>query len=190
MGEMEKQARTRMRMTKIRSAIIGTVAIAGIVAIGAMAPNAMGVIAKSKYFRQGKYRFKSSFSRLISEDFLSIVEKNGKRYVRLTDKGEKYAALIGEGRLKPKKPKRWDGKWRILIFDIPEKRRRVRDTIRTTLISIGFVRLQDSVWVYPYDCEDLITLLKADLRIGKDVLYIIAVTIEYDAPLRRRFNLA
>lgn len=179
-----------MRMTKIRSAIIGTVAIAGIVAIGAMAPNVMGVIARSKYFRQKKYQIKSSFSKLISEGFFVLVEKNGKKCVRLTEKGERYAAMMGEGRLKPKKPRKWDRKWRILIFDIPEKRRRVRDTIRITLISIGFVRLQDSVWVYPYDCEDLITLLKADLRIGKDVLYIIAVTIEYDAPLRRRFNLA
>ena len=109
--------------------------------------------------------------------------------MRLTSKGETYAALVGEGRLVPKKPRRWDKKWRLLVFDIPEKRRRARNQIRTTLATLGFVRLQDSVCVYPYDCEDLITLLKADLKIGKDVLYVIADKIEYDKPLLARFNL-
>lgn len=54
---------------------------------------------------------------------------------------------------------------------------------------IGFVRLQDSVWVYPYDCEDFVALLKAELKIGKDVLYAIVDTIEQDKNLRRYFNL-
>lgn len=56
-------------------------------------------------------------------------------------------------------------------------------------MTLGFVRLQDSVWVYPYDCEDLITLLKADLKVGKDVLYVVADRIEYDQPLRTLFDL-
>ena len=54
---------------------------------------------------------------------------------------------------------------------------------------IGFVRLQDSVWVYPYDCEDFIALLKAELKIGRDVLYAIVDTIEHDKNLRQHFNL-
>lgn len=54
---------------------------------------------------------------------------------------------------------------------------------------IGFVRLQDSVWVYPYDCEDFIALLKAELKVGKDVLYAIVDTIEFDKHIRRHFGL-
>jgi DNA-binding transcriptional regulator PaaX len=37
------------------------------------------------------------------------------------------------------KNKKWDGKWRVLIFDIPETRRFDRDNIRRALISIGFM---------------------------------------------------
>ena len=77
----------------------------------------------------------------------------------------------------------------MLVFDIPERRRAVRTKIRAALISLGFVRLQDSVWVYPYDCEDLITLLKTDFKVGKDVLYVIADRIEFDKPLRILFGL-
>ena len=77
----------------------------------------------------------------------------------------------------------------MLIFDVREERKSLRDKIRRTLIAIGFERLQYSVWVYPYDCEDLITLLKADFKIGKDLLYIISDSIENDTWLKKRFNL-
>ncbi len=54
---------------------------------------------------------------------------------------------------------------------------------------LGFARLQDSVWVYPYDCEDLMALLKADLKIGMAVLYMIVEHIENDKHLRAHFSL-
>jgi len=57
------------------------------------------------------------------------------------------------------------------------------------LHAVGFVLFQKSVWVYPYDCEDFIALLKADFKIGKDMRYLIADTIEGDASLRKAFNL-
>lgn len=54
---------------------------------------------------------------------------------------------------------------------------------------MGFVRLQDSVWVYPYDCEDFINLIKTDFKIGKDLLYIVADKIEGDKSLVKFFKL-
>ena len=82
-----------------------------------------------------------------------------------------------------------DKKWRVLAFDIKEYRRDTRDKLRKTLVSIGFERLQNSVWIYPYDCEDLIALAKADLRIGADVLYMIVERLEHDKHLREHFSL-
>jgi len=57
------------------------------------------------------------------------------------------------------------------------------------LKAIGFVQLQKSVWVFPYDCEDLIILLKADFKVGKDVLYMIVDKIENDREIKKVFNL-
>ena len=54
---------------------------------------------------------------------------------------------------------------------------------------VGFVCLQDSVWVYPYDCEEFMALLKAELRVGKDVLYAIVERIENDKTIRTHFKL-
>ena len=87
------------------------------------------------------------------------------------------------------KPKKWDGRWRMLIFDIPETRKSLRDKVRHTLLHIGFLRIQDSVWAYPYDCEDFISLLKADFKIGKDLLYLVVDSIENDKSYKKYFNL-
>jgi len=106
--------------------------------------------------------------------------------IRLTEKGERY---LQRSTLVVRRPARWDRKWRIVIFDIPERRRVMRALLRQKLISIGFVRLQDSVWVYPYDCEELLTLLKTDYRLGKEVLYIIADKIEQVSKVKKHFGI-
>ena len=109
--------------------------------------------------------------------------------MHLTSKGEARLRQLELHDFKLKKQKRWDRKWRMLIFDIPEYRRVLRNKVRATLTAIGFVHLQHSVWVYPFPCEDFIALLKADFKIGKDLLYLIVDSIENDRELRKRFNL-
>lgn len=189
MGKAEKIVAKNIRRTKVNNLIIGTVAFAGVIAVAAIAPGLASAFGKNKYLRQRLYQVRSRVSALIATGYLSIEENDGKKYLKLTDKGENFAALMHEGRLAPKKSKRWDGKWRMLIFDIPERRRNVREKIRMTLITLGFVHLQDSVWVFPYDCEDFIIVLKAEFKIGKDVLYVIADHIENDKHLRIHFSL-
>ena len=75
------------------------------------------------------------------------------------------------------------------MFDIPEKRKKIREHLRFEMQEIGFLRMQDSVWIYPYDCEEFIALLKADMHIGSDVLYAVIEEIENDARIRKHFNL-
>jgi len=190
MGVVEQKVKSGIRKGKINSAIIGTLAVAGALTLGVLAPNLAAALGKNLLKPSDRQGMKRSLSRLIQHGYVEFKVEHGKKRLHLTHKGEKYAALMGEGKLAPKKPKHWDQKWRILIFDIPEKRRAVRDHIRLTLMNLGFHRLQDSVWVYPYDCEDLITILKADFRIGKDVLYIVADAVEFDDPLKTHFGLA
>ena len=54
---------------------------------------------------------------------------------------------------------------------------------------LGFLRVQDSVWVSPHECEELVALIKAELRIGQDILYVIVESIENDGWIRKHFNL-
>ena len=127
----------------------------------------------------------SSASKLSKKGLLRF---NGK-YYELTEAGEKKLRLLELQGYKLAKPKKWDKKWRVIIFDIPEKKKNVREQVRNLFISAGFSRLQDSVWVYPYDCEDIIGLLKTDFGVGKNILYMIVDEIENDKYLREEFKL-
>ena len=129
---------------------------------------------------------KNSRYRLIERGWLA---RDGRGYLRLTSDGKRALRQMELADFKTKKPRRWDKKWRVIIFDIKEQKHSLRDKIRNTLVCIGFKRLQHSVWVYPYDCEDLITLLKADFRIGKDVLYLIVDKVENDTFLKKEFGM-
>jgi len=45
--------------------------------------------------------------------------------------------------------RRWDGCWRMVLFDVPETRRTARTKLRHYLQSRGFGYLQNSVWITP-----------------------------------------
>lgn len=190
MGEIEKRVRTRRRRENIQRAILGTIASVGILSMALVAPNALQSlkllgISETK---QNK-RIKRSLNRLVVKGLVEFHSKGSKKFLAITEKGRKVIRLVELRNFKLPKPKRWDGKWRMIIFDIKEKRRRSRDLLRETLISLGFKKLQNSVWVYPYDCEDFMLLLKADFELGKSLLYIVADEIENDRELRKFFNL-
>ena len=117
-----------------------------------------------------------------------LMKFNGK-YYELTPLGQERLRRWEFSDFKFKIPKKWDQKWRVIIFDIPDKKKSIRDKVRRLLRSADFYLLQDSVWVYPYDCEDIIALLKTDFGIGKDLLYLIVEELENDRHLREEFSL-
>lgn len=192
MGKMEQFSKKRTRRGQIERAILSTLAVAGVGLVAMAAPNTLRLL---KYAdpdwlvkRDPKQRIREATYRLKKKGFVEFAHKDGRTFLRIKEKGRaRLRSLVSFGPLP--KPKRWDGKWRLVIFDIPEKKHVLRARARGVVAGFGFVRLQDSVWAYPYDCEEAVALLKAELRIGKDLLYIIADAIEYDIPLRREFGL-
>jgi len=191
MGRLEEASRKRKKKRDIQYAVLATIAVAAFVPLAAVVGNALQLLEylpNEKY--NLKYQAKTAAGRLVAKGLLVWEERNGKKYLRITAKGRK-AFTFEQAKIELKnQKKRWDGRWRMIVFDIPERRKSVRFRLCAIMRDIGFVRLQDSVWVYPYDCEDFIALLKAELKIGKDVLYAIADTIEHDKGLRRQFNLS
>lgn len=187
MGKLELQSKSNTRKKNIQKIILGTVAVAGVLSVAAVAPGVIGAMGKLGIIptKRQKEIIKRSRQRLVERGLLEYKDK----FLKLTAKGEVELRGMEARGFNLIKPKKWDKKWRVLIFDIKESQRVLRNKIRNTLIAVGFVRLQDSVWIYPYDCEDLVTLLKADLKIGKDLLYMIVDELEYDVYLRKCFGL-
>ncbi|MEK7136257.1 MAG: hypothetical protein AAB821_01570, partial [Patescibacteria group bacterium] len=64
-----------------------------------------------------------------------------------------------------------------------------RDDLRNWLHGLGFVRLQNSVWVFPYECREVVMLLKFKLGVGSEVLYLTVEAIENDMWLKKTFSL-
>ena len=179
--------RQKLERGDLQKIILNIVAVGGFIAVGLLAPNALGAMAKLGLIPGPRQKeiINSSRIRLVKQGLLKY--EHGK--LRLTPKGEAQLRRLRLLDYKLKKPKYWDKKWRVLIFDIPERRKVIRNRVRAMLSRLGFERLQDSVWVYPYDCEDVLTLLKADFKVGKDMLYMVVDSIEYDGHLRQHFAL-
>ena len=190
MGKLEEASRKRKKKRDIQNAVLTVAAVTGFVAFAAVAGNALKLL---EYLPNEKYNLrhqaKSAAGRLVAKKYAVWVERDGKKYLRVTPAGRKVLAFEQAKIALKSQKKKWDGRWRMVVFDVPERRRRVRNRLCAIMRDVGFVRLQDSVWVYPYDCEDFIALLKAELKIGKDALYAIADTIENDKNIRKHFRL-
>ena len=191
MGSIENRVKVHARRGEIKTAILQIIAVGGLLTLAVAAPNLPKAVPKSvleKVFGRPRNARDAAVARLISDDCIIREERNGRRVLRITEKGLRY---LERSRRKhsTERPTKWDRKWRFVIFDIKERHRNTRAIVRQELQSIGFKMLQASVWVYPYPCEDFVALLKADARVGKDVLYLVVEELENDRGLREFFDL-
>jgi hypothetical protein len=88
-----------------------------------------------------------------------IEKKNGNVEIVLSEKGKRKVLEFDIDNIKINKPIRWDKKWRMVMFDIPEKRRAERNILREKLKNIGFKEIQKSIFVNPYPCLDEINFI-------------------------------
>ena len=133
----------------------------------------------------------TSISRLKKRE---LIKKRGDIYY-LTDKGEKEAffchlkGLRSNYSNKNDESKKWDGKWRIIFFDIPEKKRRYRDELRLLLKAVGFKEFQKSTWAYPYKAPNFLKEILFEENIKHYTRLITTSSIEYDLDLKIKFKL-
>jgi len=117
-------------------------------------------------------------------------KKNHQIYISLTEKGKKKAGWLQIDSLKIKRPKKWDGKWRLVIFDISQIKKLYREAFRGKLKELGFYPLQKSVWIYPFDCRAEIELLKEFFGLSdKELRLIVTEDIGEDNKLQQLFKL-
>lgn len=128
---------------------------------------------------------------LEKKEILDIQEKDGKAFVYL--KNENHPKII-EYSIKSllefkKKNKQWNGKWFLVFFDVPESQRNKRNYLRKFLIKLGFYPYQKSVYLFPYECEKEVELIKKIVEGAKYMKYIIAEKIEDESNAKKYFKL-
>ncbi len=193
MGKLETQIKEKARRVQIRQKV--ALALFRMTTSSASAAFAPEEVLRRRLFPKDAKgsparRIRQALQRLESQGMIKRRATPRGWTAILTEEGKKFAEkLHAAERIRIRPPRVWDQKWRIVIFDIWERRRGVRDKLRRTLEKAGFRRVQDSVWVCPYDCEELVAFLRADLRLGEGILYLIAEGVENDAKLRKLFGL-
>ncbi len=123
------------------------------------------------------------------QGLISLKYEGDKIIIRLTKNGKEKLLRFNLDELHIKPQARWDRKWRLVIFDIPEKLKVARLMFRNKLREMGFQYLQKSVWVCPYPCEDEIDFLKEIYLIRSCVRVVTAESIDIQGDLVRKFNL-
>ncbi|OGD69564.1 hypothetical protein A3I18_00320 [Candidatus Campbellbacteria bacterium RIFCSPLOWO2_02_FULL_35_11] len=107
----------------------------------------------------------------------------------LSDDGKKRAITYNIDNIKIKKPKRWDGKWRFILFDVPENKKIIRNALRFHLKNIGFYEFQKSVFVYPYDCKNEIDYVVEFYEAREFTRFIISDFVDNELHLKDFFDL-
>lgn len=108
-----------------------------------------------------------ALKRLREQGYIDLEEYNNNLILKLTDKGREETLLR-----KILKDETWDGKWRIIIFDIPEKHRKVRNVLRSKLKTWGFSQWQKSAWASKKNIADLLRQFVKQIGVDKWVLVI------------------
>jgi DNA-binding transcriptional regulator PaaX len=107
----------------------------------------------------------------------------------LSKEGKLVALRYDLDKLTIEEPKRWDNKWRIVMFDIPEEKKKLRDTIRYHLKKLRFFEYQKSVFVHPYSCADEIEYVIEFYGIRQYVRFIEAIRLDNELHLKSHFNI-
>lgn len=126
--------------------------------------------------------------RLKRQKLISISYEGDKTKITLTKNGQRKILSYKLEEIQLKKGK-WDGWWRIIIFDIPEKDRKGRDFLRSKMQDLGFYTLQKSVLVTPWECRDEIDFIKHFYGLGDYVNLIKAKTFDGEDLVKSYFEL-
>ena len=118
-----------------------------------------------------------------------VCDKDGKTVVKITTKGKSRLKAFSIELIEIKKPKKWDGKWRLVMFDIPMRFTKGREALRYHLKDLNFFQFQKSAWIYPYPCEEEILFISDFFGVSKFVEILTVASISRDEKVKRHFSL-
>lgn len=177
--------------------ILKVVGIAGMVLVALSSPYGGAAVIKElqrrsryKEYRYKRAQFMSALWYLRKKKYVEVVGQNGSELkIKITAKGIERVKKFDFDNLKLEKMNPWDQKWRVVIFDVPEKKKHTRNILRDKLKELNFYRIQNSVWVCPWDCLDEILFIRKFLEIEPYVSVILADAIDEEMKIRKQFNI-
>ncbi len=170
--------------------VLKTLVAIGLVATVIALPGMAGVINlfNPRNPRERK-RLRRTMRELMAKKIVNYYRQGGKDIIEVTDKGRKILLSYDFENIALSPPRKWDGLFRVIIFDIPERKKRARKLFHLKLKEMGLYLLQDSVFITPYECRKEIEYLRNYLFIAPHVQYLLVKNLDDKEKIKRYFNI-
>ncbi len=183
---MEKNKKKYSR-GEIARVILKSLLIGGAVVLVLSSPYAAQMI--TNYFMGDRRKFMRGIDNLKKTKYVKAYYKDGKEVIEITEKGKKRSLQYDFEDIKINIPKRWDGIWRIVTYDIQEKKKKSRDRFLIRLKELGFYPYQKSMFIFPFPCKDEIDFMKEHLFLRNEIIYVEASYIDNEERMKEKFKI-
>ncbi len=180
---------------RLAAAILTVAAITGVLTVAVVAPNAIQLFAQTtkKRYRYKNKNWKRTLTRLKKAGYLNNHSKiPGAHTYSITEKG--FLHLLGKipSKSVQQSKKKWNKKWHIIMFDVDEDKRGIRNVLRRQLLHLNFTQLQKSVWINAYaPNQSILQLLQEGAKLQSvKLFYIQTDRFHGDQPILKQFGLA
>jgi DNA-binding transcriptional regulator PaaX len=137
-------------------------------------------LGEEKINSSSKYAITRSLKGLREAGLVENLSSDQQDYARLTQAGKRKATSLKlESDTAVVNPN-WDGKWRVILLDLPESRKNERESLRYLLKKAGFVMLKNSAWISPYPFEHLFMNIKKDLGLTTELMIMITDSMDQE----------
>lgn len=182
-----------MRTSKVGKDLLKYLAFGGILTLAMLSPIGGPKIAKAllKQLRYKIQQLRNSAYYLRKRGLIEFVSEDHRGVtIKITNNGKNYLKTFDIDNMILTRPAVWDRKWRLVIFDVPEKYKKAREALRRKLKDLDFLWLQDSVWVTPYPCDDEVGFLREIFNLSFNVdVFEISDLKHHEIRFKRYFKL-
>ncbi len=135
-----------------------------------------------------RHRVGQAIHGLEKKKWVRVYQKNGEDVVEITERGKQKVLEYNLETMKLKPQKKWDGVWRMVMFDIPETKKRARSAVSFKIKELGLYPIQKSVFASPYPCKDEIDFIGEIFGVRKHIIYLHATNFEGATKMKQHFG--
>lgn len=134
------------------------------------------------------WRLKQILKRMHKSKYVEIKEQNGIPIVKLAERGRSKLLKYDIEQMQLDESK-LDGYWRLIVYDVKTTKRQNSEAFRRTISKLKLLKLQKSVYLTPFKCEDEIEYLRQVFNIGSEVIILKVKNLENEGPYRKYFGI-
>ncbi|OHA05375.1 MAG: hypothetical protein A2934_01220 [Candidatus Sungbacteria bacterium RIFCSPLOWO2_01_FULL_47_10] len=200
--QIQNEARREVVVRKAKEAgvvaaksILALAAICGFLTVAVVAPNIfaafgrMGAGKRRGFYEKGSFQKSIAYLKRHGHIAVQKNESSGQYNITLTRAGRGFVLQEAFQKMKLPTERPWDGKWRLVAFDIPDKKKVMRNAFSKKLKHIGCCQLQKSLFAFPHPCNEEITFISHIYGVSAYIKYIETSLLDSDSELRKEFGL-